>query len=71
MRFVLKICLQLCVPMAYLHICVVPQRCLVPKDQERVLDSLELEIRMVVTHHLGAGTKCVSSSRAASVSPLP
>lgn len=35
-------------------ICV-PHVCLVPVSQKRTLDLLELELKMTVNHHMGAG----------------
>lgn len=51
-----KICLFLCVWVFYLHGCVCTT-CFpsAHSGQKRVLDPLELELRMAVSHHVGSG----------------
>lgn len=49
-----------------LHICV-PHACSVQGGQKRSLDPLELELQMIVTCHVCAGSQTESPERAASV----
>lgn len=44
----------MCVCSACMYMCV-PHVCLVPVSQKRTLDLLELELKMVVSHHMDAG----------------
>lgn len=65
-----KIYLSFRVPMFCLNICMCAPEMTGAQRPEKGIGFPELEIRMVVNHHLGAGTNSVSFSGAASVSHL-